>query len=150
MLQIVTKSAAETFGFGSKLARLLKPGDVICLTGTLGAGKTALVQGITAGLGTSDPAISPTFTIMNVYDGHPPVYHFDLYRLESAEQLYDLGFDEYTAAGGISLIEWADKFKDDMPSKCLWIEIMPQGDTLRMISVTAYGDRYQQIVGELK
>lgn len=150
MLQITTYSARETYEFGNRLAQLLHPGDVIGLIGTLGAGKTLLVQGIVAGLGVADQAISPTFTIMNVYDGKVPVYHFDLYRLDQANQLFDIGFDEYVGSQGISLIEWADKFPGQMPKEYLWIELRPEGADSRVIHVTAVGFRYQQMIEELK
>lgn len=150
MLQITTQSAEETYAFGNQLASLLRPGDVLCLIGTLGAGKTLLVQGITAGLGVAQQAISPTFTIMNLYDGKVPIYHFDLYRLDYSDQLLDIGFDEYVGSHGIALIEWADKFPDQMPKDYLQIEIIPQDVTKRIIRLTAFGPRHQQIIEELK
>lgn len=150
MLEITTHSAGETYAFGQKLAGLLQAGDVICLTGTLGAGKTLLVQGIVDALGTNDKAISPTFTIMNVYDGPTTVYHFDLYRLDYPEQLFDIGFEEYVGAEGISLIEWADKFPGNMPDHCLWLNIAAEGPANRTICLKAAGARYRQIIEELR
>lgn len=150
MFQITTYSSRETYEFGNRLAQWLRPGDVIALIGTLGAGKTLLVQGIVAGLGAADQAISPTFTIMNVYDGQVPVYHFDLYRLDEADQLFDIGFDEYVSSQGISLIEWADKFPGQMPEEYLRIELRTEGADSRVIHVTAVGSRYQQMIEELK
>lgn len=150
MFQITTQSAEETYAFGSRLAKLLQPGDVLCLIGTLGAGKTLFVQGITAGMEATDQAISPTFTIMNVYEGKVPIYHFDLYRLDYPEQLFDIGFDEYVGSQGIALIEWADKFPDQMPRDYLRIEIVPQEAAKRLICLTAFGLRPQQIIEELK
>lgn len=146
-----TASPEQTFAFGRQMAQLVKPGFVLCLQGNLGAGKTLFVQGLAAGLGISEPVTSPTFTILNVYQADLPVYHFDLYRLEQAEELYDIGFYEYTDAGGIAIIEWPDKFTGQLPDEYLWLEIKP-GDlpTERVITAKAEGVDYQQVCEELK
>jgi tRNA threonylcarbamoyladenosine biosynthesis protein TsaE len=120
-MEIVSTAPEQSFSFGRQLGQLLQEGSVLCLIGDLGAGKTLLVQGIAQGLGLNEEITSPTFTVMNVYEGTIPVYHFDLYRLESPEQLVDIGFDEYTNAGGIAIIEWPDKFPGFMPDSYLRI-----------------------------
>jgi tRNA threonylcarbamoyladenosine biosynthesis protein TsaE len=150
MLNIVTHSPGETREFGHKLADMLKTKDVICLIGDLGTGKTLFVQGIANGLGVQEDVTSPTFTLMNVYQGIIPVYHFDLYRLDYPEQLLDVGFEEYTAADGVALIEWADKFPDWMPEECLWIEFIPESANSRRLALKAKGARYRQMLEELK
>jgi len=152
-----TTSAEETYEFGQALAKYLKPGDVICLSGDLGAGKTLLSQGIAAGLQVADVVSSPTFTILNVYDGQTAdrqdvsIYHFDLYRLEHPAELDDIGFDHYVEAGGIAIIEWPDKFLEFLPKERLWLTLdygeLPDE---RVINLKAEGERYQMLCEELK
>ncbi|NLH92055.1 MAG: tRNA (adenosine(37)-N6)-threonylcarbamoyltransferase complex ATPase subunit type 1 TsaE [Atopobium sp.] len=108
-------SADETMSFGRRLAQFLAPGDVLVLTGDLGAGKTQLTKGIAAGLGISDDVTSPTFTIEMVYrSGRLPLYHFDLYRLDEAAQLEDTGLFDVLDADGVCVIEWGERFVDDI------------------------------------
>ena len=148
-MEIVSTAPGQTFSFGRQLGQLLRAGNVLCLIGDLGAGKTLLVQGIARGLGLNGEITSPTFTVMNVYEGMLPVYHFDLYRLEEPEQLADIGFDEYTAAGGIAIIEWADKFPGHMPDSYLRIELAKTGDDSRLIKVSAQGAHHYLLYEEL-
>lgn len=151
MIQISTHSPEETMALGERLAQLLKPGDAVCLSGTLGAGKTLLVQGIAGGFSIGrNEVTSPTFTIMHVYEGGLPVYHFDLYRLDDPDQLYDIGFEEYVYGDGVALIEWADKFPQHMPGECLWLTIAATGAGERLISIKAAGAHYQDILEGLK
>lgn len=152
-----TASAEETYKFGQKLAQYLKAGDVICLSGNLGAGKTLLSQGIAAGLEVNDVVGSPTFTVLNVYDAHTAlgqelsIYHFDLYRLEHPSELEDVGFDHYVEADGIAIIEWPEKFREFLPQEHLWLTIeygnLPDE---RLINFKAAGKRYQTLCEELK
>jgi len=106
--QLVTRSAEETQDLGKRIATYLKPGTILGLEGELGAGKTTLIQGICEGLGVKEKVVSPTFVLMHVYQGKIPVYHFDLYRLETKD-LADLGWEEYLEGQGISLVEWVDR-----------------------------------------
>ncbi|MDT8900025.1 tRNA (adenosine(37)-N6)-threonylcarbamoyltransferase complex ATPase subunit type 1 TsaE [Anaeroselena agilis] len=151
MLTIKTHDPAATRAFGRTLGRLLGKGDVVCLTGDLGAGKTLLVQGIAAGLGVSDDVTSPTFTILQVYEtGRLPLYHFDLYRLDSPEELDNIGFAEYTGGDGAAVIEWADKFPAAMPEEHLLIELnRGDGESDRRIQLTPAGGRYRLLCEEL-
>lgn len=149
-MEIVSTAPEKTFSFGRQLGQLLQEGSVLCLIGDLGAGKTLLVQGIAQGLGLNEEITSPTFTVMNVYEGNIPVYHFDLYRLESPEQLVDIGFDEYTNAGGIAIIEWPDKFPGFMPDSYLRIELIKTGDNDRLIKVSSQGAHHHLLYEELK
>ncbi|WP_312561872.1 tRNA (adenosine(37)-N6)-threonylcarbamoyltransferase complex ATPase subunit type 1 TsaE [Anaerospora sp.] len=149
-MEIVSTAPEQSFSFGRQLGQLLQEGSVICLIGNLGAGKTLLVQGIAQGLGLNEEITSPTFTVMNVYEGTIPVYHFDLYRLESPEQLVDIGFDEYTNAGGIAIIEWPDKFPGFMPDSYLRIELIKTGDNDRLIKVSHQGAHHHLLYEELK
>lgn len=99
----------QTEGFGRALAARLQPGDVIAYTGDLGAGKTALTRGIAAGLGIEEPVLSPTYTIVNEYrSGRLPLFHFDLYRIGSEDELFEIGWEDYLAQGGVCAVEWSE------------------------------------------
>jgi len=151
MVMIHTASPEETLRLGHILAALLKAGDVVCLSGDLGAGKTLLTKGIAAGLGAAEDVTSPTFTILQVYEAKMPIYHFDLYRLEHADELMDIGFDEFVFGSGIAIIEWADKFSRYMPEQYLRIEITHGTDPeTRIIQIQPQGTRYESLVEELK
>lgn len=147
-----TASPEETFVLGEKLAKYLPNGAVLCLTGNLGAGKTLLVQGVAAGFQVADDVTSPTFALMNVYQGKSVLYHFDLYRMESSDQLVDIGFDEYVHSGdGICFIEWPDRFMEDLPEQRIWIKLQRTGiEGQRLISIWAEGERYRNFYEELK
>ena len=151
MLNFKSNSPEETFAFGQSLGKILGAGQVICLAGDLGAGKTLLVQGLSKALGIEDVVSSPTFTILNVYESVFPIYHFDLYRLNYAEELFDIGFYEYTEGKGLSIIEWPDKFPGELPEEYLWIDIKTADHVNgRIFQVRAKGSRYEQICEELK
>jgi tRNA threonylcarbamoyladenosine biosynthesis protein TsaE len=122
-LVIETDSPEETFSFGKRLAERLAPGSVVGLIGDLGSGKTCLIQGICAGLDVDEAVVSPTFTLINEYEGRAKVAHFDLYRLNDAEGLLDLGFDEYIDSRRVCLVEWADKFPELMPPESVMIHL---------------------------
>ena len=105
---LTTNSAAETEQAGERLAAELKPGDVIAFQGGLGMGKTAFTRGLARGLGIAYPVTSPTYTIVNEYEGRLPLFHFDLYRLSSLEELEDIGWEDYLARGGVCCVEWSE------------------------------------------
>lgn len=131
-----THSAAETRAFGERLAAELRPGDVVLLEGDLGAGKSELARGVARGLGVTETVTSPSFTILNVYEsGRVPLYHFDWYRLESAEELFEMGMDEYLGGDGIALVEWPGRCPEALPEKCLRIAIEQTGETERRITL---------------
>lgn len=156
MLNFKTSGPEETYRFGQKVAKVLKPGDVLCLSGDLGAGKTLLSQGIAAGLNVADAVSSPTFTVLNVYEGmisdqELAIYHFDLYRLEHPEELADIGFDHYVEAGGIAIIEWPEKFTEFLPVEHLWMTLnLGDHANERIIRLTPKGERYRELCEELK
>ena len=132
----VTNSAAETRALGEKLASRLKTGDVVVLEGELGAGKSELARGIARGLGVTETVTSPSFTILNVYEsGRCPLYHFDWYRLESEEELYELGMDEYLGGDGIAVVEWAERCPDAVPENVLRIRLEVTGGESRRITI---------------
>ena len=113
MMQITTHSADETQALGQKLASRLAPGDVIAYFGDLGAGKTAFTRGIAEGLGVSEQVTSPTYTIVNEYlSGRLPLFHFDMYRLGSSDELFDIGWEDYLARGGVCAVEWSENVED--------------------------------------
>ena len=131
---MITHSAAETRALGKKLAARLQPGDVLLLEGDLGAGKSELTRGIAAGLGVTETVTSPSFTILNVYEsGRCPLYHFDWYRLESSEELYELGMDEYLGGDGIAVVEWPGRCPDAVPEGAIRIRMTAAGENERII-----------------
>ena len=132
-------SAEETFRLGEMTGRKLKPGTVICLDGDLGAGKTVFVKGVAKGLGVTDTVCSPTFTILQEYrDGRMPLYHFDVYRIEDPEEMYEIGFDDYLYGEGVCLIEWAKNVAELIPEGALKITItkdLDKGLSYRKITI---------------
>ena len=132
----VTNSAAETRALGEQLASGLRLGDTVILEGELGAGKSELARGIAKGLGVTETVTSPSFTILNVYEsGRCPLYHFDWDRLESEEELYELGMDEYLGGDGIAVVEWAERCPDAVPEDCIRIRLEATGEETRRITV---------------
>ena len=137
MMQLQTHTAQETRDFGEKLARQLRGGDVLLLTGELGAGKSELARGIARGLGISGPVASPSFTILQVHDGgRLPLYHFDWYRLGGVNELYELTMDEYLYDEGVSVVEWPAVAAEAVPEKHLDIVIDVTGETDRRFTLT--------------
>ena len=118
-----SNSLKETENIASAIAKTLKKGDVLCLNGDLGAGKTAFVGGLAKGLGIGEYISSPTFTIVNCYDGEIPLYHFDVYRISDSDEMFDIGFDEYLSGDGIAVIEWSEIIEDILPEHRLDITI---------------------------
>ena len=123
-VRYVTNSEEETQRLGEQLAQRLTPGAVIAFTGDLGAGKTAFTRGLTRGLGISDRVTSPTFTIVNEYEGgRLPLFHFDMYRLGSSDELYDIGWEDYLARGGVCAVEWSENIDDALEEGTIRVEI---------------------------
>ena len=119
-----TKSAAETEALGERLAKALRGGEVIAYTGDLGAGKTAFTRGLARGLGIKERVTSPTFTIVNEYEGgRLPLFHFDLYRLGSWEELYDIGWEDYLARGGVCAVEWSQRAEELLEEDTIRVDI---------------------------
>ncbi len=147
MLRLITESAEETSRIGEQLGRLLHKGSIICLSGDLGAGKTAFTKGIAKGLEVEDYVTSPTYTIINEYEGRLPLFHFDVYRLNDVEEMYELGYEEYFFGDGVVVLEWADIVKDIVPGERLWITILnTKGDDSREIIMEPTGEVYDNIV----
>ncbi len=138
-MQFESNSAKETFDFASKLAKEAKPGEVFCLHGDLGVGKTVFSQGFAKGLGIEEPICSPTFTIVQQYDeGRMPFYHMDVYRISDEEEMFEIGFDDMIEGEGVCLIEWASLISGILPPHYTNVTISknPQnGFDYRMIEV---------------
>ena len=131
----LTNSPEETEAVGQSLAKHLRPGTVIAFEGDLGAGKTAFTRGIARGLGAADRVTSPTYTIVNEYlDGYIPLFHFDMYRLDSADALFDIGWEDYLDRGGICAVEWSENVRDAMGG-ALTVRIEKTGDNARKITI---------------
>lgn len=149
---IQTESAAQTDQVGRQLGRLLMAGSLVLLRGELGAGKTCLATGIARGLGVAEstPVTSPTYTLMNSYDGQLPLYHFDLYRLSSEDELLDLGFDDYFHGDGVALVEWPERCVE-LSCEALIIDLVYVGDDARQLTVTISGPcaLYQSVLDGL-
>lgn len=148
-MQFLVNSVESTTEIGIKLGKLLNSGDIICLTGDLGTGKTHITKGIASGLGVTDHITSPTFTIVNEYDsGRLKLYHFDVYRVSDPDEIYAIGFDDYIFSDGVSIIEWANYIEEILPKDYLHINIekdLSQGEDFRKITINAYGDRYDYV-----
>jgi len=126
--ELATVSADETRKLGEAVAALLVPGDVLALSGDLGAGKTTFVQGVAAGLGVTAPVVSPTFTLVREYEGRLPVLHVDVYRLDRVQDVLDLGFDEMLERGGVVLVEWGGAIEGLLPGSSLSITLLVSED----------------------
>ena len=137
MASIISRTPAETFEIGRTLASSLRAGTVLALCGDLGAGKTHFVKGLLAGLdGDPGTVTSPTFTLVHEYSaGRLPLYHFDLYRLETEDAVLQLGFDDYLDSGGILAIEWADKFPALLPAGTRWVYLRHGPEEARTIEI---------------
>lgn len=146
--KITTQTEEETMKIAAKLSLLLRPGDVITLEGSLGAGKTTFTKGIATGLGVKRLVTSPTFTIVKEYEGQLPLYHMDAYRLEGSDE--DIGFSEYFNGEGISVVEWAQFIEDYLPEDFLPIEIKYIEETTREIIFKPNSVYYEFIINELK
>ncbi len=131
-IEITVNGPEEALRVGELLGEMLKPGDIVALTGELGAGKTVIVKGIARGLGIEEEPTSPTFVIMNVYEGKNVLYHFDLYRVSGVEELEGLGYRDFFYDNGVVVVEWADRAREIFPPSAIRVEIaIPEGDAPR-------------------
>ena len=149
-LDFISHSEAQTRRLGARLATLLNPGDVVALVGELGSGKTRWVQGVCKGLDVTDPVVSPTFTLVNEYQGRCPVYHIDLYRITDSAELFTFGLEEYLYGSGISLIEWADRAEDSLPDEYLTVELHHLEETKRRIVLHSPSQRFIDLLEAFK
>ena len=137
-MEYITHSPAETEELGCRLGRTLGPGAVVAYFGGLGMGKTAFTRGLARGLGCRGRVTSPTFTIVNEYQGRIPLFHFDMYRLPDADALFDIGWEDYLDRGGVCAVEWSENVADAMPEGTVYVTIerAPEGENARIITIT--------------
>ena len=140
-MEYCSNSVAETEALGEELARRLEPGAVVAFSGDLGAGKTAFVRGMARGLGIGERVTSPTFTIVNEYEGgRLPLFHFDMYRLGSADELYDIGWEDYLVRGGVCAVEWSENIRKALEEGCILVDIRRgENDGQRIIRIGREG-----------
>jgi tRNA threonylcarbamoyladenosine biosynthesis protein TsaE len=151
MFSVITSSPEQTWRTGEMLGARLGAGDLVCLYGDLGAGKTSFSYGIALGLGVQEQYISsPTFTFVNEYKGRVPFYHIDLYRLKDPGELESIGFEEYIDSDGVTVIEWAERAEDDLPLECLSVYLSHVNDHSREIGFLAEGERYERLLEDLR
>jgi len=151
MFSIITSSTEQTEEVGRILGTMLEPGDLVCLFGDLGAGKTHFSFGIARGLRVPDQYItSPTFTFVNEYRGRIPFYHIDLYRLKDPSELESIGFEEYIDSGGATVIEWAERAEADLPENKLNVYLSDVSENSRELGFFAEGERYEKLLADLK
>ena len=136
-MEYLSHSPEETEQLGEQLGRTLRPGSVVAYRGDLGMGKTAFTRGLARGLGCTCRVTSPTFTIVNEYSGVLPLFHFDMYRLDSSDELFDIGWEDYLSRGGVCAVEWSERVEDALPEDALWVSFARgTGENDRIITVT--------------
>ena len=150
MKTIISNSEDRTFDIGYKLGTLLQKGDIVCLTGDLGAGKTTMTKAIAKGLNIDEYITSPTFTIVHEYEGREKLYHFDVYRVGSVEEMEDIGYEEYFYSEGVCVIEWANLIEEIIPEKHLWINIKYGLNNERIMDMVSTSEHFEKIVEELE
>lgn len=138
-----TESAAQTEALGRELGARLRPGSVVAFRGGLGMGKTAFTRGLAQGLGCTGRVTSPTFTIVNEYRGNIPLFHFDMYRLDSSDALFDIGWEDYLDRGGVCAVEWSENVPEAMAG-ALTVTIEKLGDTSRRVTIEG-GQEYEDL-----
>lgn len=147
-MNFIIDSVDKTVDIGLQIGKLVNRGDIICLIGDLGTGKTHITKGIAKGLEIHDHITSPTFNIVNEYKGRLKLYHFDVYRVNDPDEIEAIGFDEYIFGDGVSIVEWANYIEELIPKEYLKVEItkLPElGDTFRKINITYNGNRYNYV-----
>ena len=141
-MQFVSHSTQETEQFGEEVAKSLRGGDVLAFPGSLGMGKTAFTRGLARGLGCRGRVTSPTFTIVNEYDGKTPLFHFDMYRLGSSDELFDIGWDDYLARDGVCAVEWSERVSDALPDDTIYVDIARGEEDENTRTITVTGGRF--------
>jgi len=150
-LDIISHSVAQTQRFGARLGELARAGDVLCLQGDLGSGKTCFTQGLGRGLGITEIINSPTFILANEHrGGRLPLYHLDVYRMRGADEALGIGLDDYLFGDGVCVIEWAEKIDAALPPDRLWIAFQHIGETKRGLNLRATGERYCDLLRQFK
>ncbi len=150
MIKVISKNENETLKLAEKIGRLIFPSAVVLLTGELGAGKTVFVRGLAQGLISDDLVKSPSYTIMNIYRGKIPLMHFDLYRLENADEFYEIGGDEYLYSDNVCAIEWHQNAAEAFEDNNLEVVIKDTGESIREISLIPSGKKYEDWLANIK
>ncbi len=151
MFSVITSSPEQTWRTGELLGARLGAGDMVCLYGDLGAGKTSFTYGIALGLEVREQYItSPTFTFVNEYRGRVPFYHIDLYRLKDPGELENIGFEDYIDSDGATVIEWAERAEEELPPERLSVYLSYVNETSREIGFLAEGERYERLLEDLR
>ncbi len=154
MFSVRTNQPEETFALGERMAPYLPPGTVVALTGELGAGKTLFAKGIARGLKVQGQVTSPTFTIINEYQGKLPLFHIDAYRLEEDYEIDELGLDEYLNSTGITLIEWPERIRTYLPDSYIRVVfekgLTGNGEEYRLLKFFTVGKEWESVIGEFK
>ena len=163
-VNMLSTSVGQTARLGEQLAKHLNKGDIVCLQGELGSGKTTFIKGVAKGLRISPTQVnSPTFVLMNAYAGRLPtcpagrragqaglpLYHFDLYRIETVAEMGAIGYEEFLYGDGIAVVEWAEKLKSLTPKEYLRIELAHKGENQRLIKLSAIGKRYDRVIEKM-
>lgn len=140
-MEYLSHSEAETEALGERLGQSLQPGTVVAYRGDLGMGKTAFTRGLARGLGCTGRVTSPTFTIVNEYEGRIPLFHFDMYRLADADALFDIGWEDYLDRDGVCAVEWSERVEEALPEDTVWVTIArhPEQETWRIITIEGGG-----------
>ncbi len=138
-MEYLSHSVEETEVLGARLAAVLRPGDVVAYRGGLGAGKTAFTRGLARGLGCQGRVASPTFTIVNEYDGTVPLFHFDMYRLDGSDELYDIGWEDYQSRNGVCAVEWSERVSDALPPDAVVVTLRPCPENTDWRRITVEG-----------
>lgn len=134
-MTFITQTAEETIILGKKIGSKLQPGDIIAMEGTLAAGKTTITKGIAEALGVEDTVTSPTFTLISEYEGNMPLYHMDVYRLDSCEEFVNLGVEDLMYGDGVSIIEWSERVRAELPSSTITLRLEMRDDGGRTITL---------------
>ncbi len=151
VLDLISHSAAQTQRFGARMGELAHAGDLFCLEGDLGSGKTCFAQGLGRGLGIAEAINSPTFILANEHrGGRLPLFHLDVYRMQSADEALGIGLDDYLADAGVCVIEWAEKIRAVLPAECLWLQFRHLGEMKRGLLIQAFGARHEALLRAFK
>ena len=151
MLSFLSKKTEDTIRLGKRLAGFLKKGDIVCLFGDLGSGKTTFTKGIAKGFKINEAAVnSPSFILMNQYVGRLPLFHFDLYRIDNAKEIFSIGYEEFLYDDGVAVVEWAERLGVLLPKNYLKVEFTHRGKNERLIKFFSVGSRAENIIAKLK
>ena len=134
-MKFLSRSEKDTYAFAKRVADRLKGGEVILLSGDLGAGKTTFTKGLALALGVKETVTSPTFTYVKEYEGRLPLFHFDMYRLKDSDELFEIGWEDYLERGGVCAVEWSENVKEAFLPGTIYVDIAKTGETERVITI---------------